>query len=76
MAPEVEEGRGKLRKSAGRSKHLLIRRNPNRETVPGHPGNPSPKTGPPGPGIGVRETTAGSETSQYREEKKSTRFPQ
>ena len=35
LAPEAEEGRGKLRKAAGRSKHLLIRGCPNRETVPG-----------------------------------------
>ena len=45
---------------------------PSRDT----PGNPMAKTGPPGPGIGMREATMGSETSQYHEEKKSTRFPQ
>ena len=35
LAPEVEEGRGKLRKAAGRSKHLMNRGYPNRETVLG-----------------------------------------
>ena len=33
LEPMADEGRGKLRKAAGRSKHPLIRRYPNGETL-------------------------------------------
>lgn len=65
LASGGDEGRGKLRKAAGRGKHPLIRRCPNGET-------PRPSwVGIPGREAGGGET-GGSETSQYPEERKST----
>ena len=64
-----EEGRGKLRKAMGRSKHPEIRRCPNGVTRPagGRPCMPEH--------IGYASNTWGTEPSQYPEEKKSTEIP-
>ena len=54
----------------------MIRGCPNRETGLSFGRHPCAKAGPSGPAIAREETTMGSETSQYHEEEKSTRFPQ
>ena len=69
LAPEGDEGRGKLRKAPGSRKQALIRGSPNGETHTG-------KTGiRPAESIGGCELTQGSEPSQYLEENKSTEIP-
>jgi hypothetical protein len=65
LALTAEEGRGKLRKAAGKRKLLMIRRCPNGETR-------LEKFSHRIDGGGTRR----SETSQYPEEKKSKRFPE
>jgi len=52
------------RNASGRRWQPVIRRNPNGATRPGHARAPG----------GIQEGTAGTETSQYREEQR--RFPQ
>ena len=69
LASTGEEGRGKLRKSAGIGKHELIRRYPNGETLQGKPLQPRAEH------IGARGETRGRETSQSPEEKTSTEIP-
>ena len=68
LAPEGEEGRGKLRKASGSRKQALIRGYPNgeiqRDKLPLQPAE----------FIGGYEPTQGSEPSQYLEENKSQRF--
>ena len=59
-----DEGRGKLRKASGRSKHPLIRGLPNRKTDYGKPIVSMTEY------IGYRGNTRGTETSKYPEEKK------
>ena len=67
LAPEDDEGRGKLRKASGSRKQALIRGFPNGETRAG-------KTGiRPAEYIGGYELTQGSEPSQYLVENKSNR---
>ena len=69
LAPEVDEGRGYLRKASERGKHPLTRGCPNGETLPG-------KTRQrPAEYIGGCEPTQGSEPSQYLEEEKTTVIP-
>jgi hypothetical protein len=69
LAPEGDEGRGKLRKASGSGKHALIRGCPNGETHPDELGIR------PAEYIGGFEPTQGSEPSQYLEEEKSTEIP-
>ena len=69
LAPEGDEGRGKLRKASGSGKHALIRGCPNGETHTGETGIR------PAEYIGGCEPTQGSEPSQYLEEEKSTEIP-
>ena len=69
LAPEDDEGRGKLRKASGSRKQALIRGFPNGETPRGKPSGRS------GESITGYEQTQGSEPSQYLEEKKSTEIP-
>jgi hypothetical protein len=64
-----EEGRGKLRKAAGKSKHLLIRRYPNVVTQSVNTDYRAVNK------IAVRSETQGTEPSKYLEEKKSTEIP-
>lgn len=64
-----EEGRGKLRKSAGRSKHPLIRRYPNGVTQSVDTDYCTVNK------IAVWSKTQGTEPSKYLEEKKSTEIP-
>ena len=64
LAPRDDEGRGKLRKAAGRCKRPVIRRCPNGETLPDEVGKPA------------RGETRGTETSKYPEEEKTTVIPQ
>jgi len=63
LAPEGEEGRGKLRKASGSRKQALIRGYPNGET-----GEMNSRYSPLNK-IGGYELTQGSEPSQYLEEK-------
>ena len=67
LEPSGEEGRGKLRKASGRSKHPVIRGWPNGVTRPvvntGHRAVNK---------IAVRGKTQGTEPSKYLEEKTST----
>ena len=70
LATEGEEGRGKLRKAAGRRRLPLIRGCPNgaiRHPLTGCHSTLNQ--------IGVEGETRGSETSQYPEEKKTTVIP-
>ena len=67
LAPEDDEGRGKLRKASGSCKQALIRGCPNGET---HADELSIQ---PAESIGGYEPTQGSEPSQYLEENKSNR---
>ena len=64
LAPEADEGRGKLRKATGNCKQVSIRGYPNGETR-----SPSWVAIPQGRG------TRGTETSKYPEEKKSNEMP-
>ena len=57
-----EEGRGKLRKATGRSKHPEIRRSPNGVTRPVEDRSCAPEY------IGRASDTRGTEPSQYPEE--------
>ena len=71
MEPSGEEGRGKLRKASGRSKHPVIRGWPNGVTRPvlitGHPAVNK---------IVAGDKTQGTEPSKYLEEETSIkRFP-
>ena len=67
LAPEGDEGRGKLRKASGSRKQALIRGCPNGETQRDElPLQPAEY-------IGGYELTQGSEPSQYLEENKSIR---
>ncbi len=68
LAPEGEEGRGKLRKAPGSRKQALIRGYPNGET------RRDELSLQPAEYIGGYEPTQGSEPSQYLEENKSQRF--
>ena len=61
-----EEGRGKLRKARGRSKHPLN---------PGSPNGATRRASWPVT-LRCREPTRGTETSQYLEEEKSNEIPQ
>ena len=70
LALTGDEGRGKLRKSAGSGTHTLIRRSPNGETR-----RSLNWTAPLAEHIGHWGDTGGSETSQYPEESKSTETP-
>ena len=63
LALEVDEGRDKLRKATGRSKYLLIRGYPNRETVRGNPSESLRKVRAVRPLDSALKTTLGSETS-------------
>ena len=69
LAPEGDEGRGKLRKAPGSCKQTLIRGCPNGET------QRDELTLRPAESIGWYESTQGSEPSQYLEENKSTEIP-
>ena len=69
LALRGDEGRGKLRKAAVRSKHPLTRRSPNGGTHLSTTQVPRPEH------IGPQEQTQGSEPSQYLEEKKTTVIP-
>ena len=69
MAQAGEEGRGKLRKAAVRSKHPLTRRSPNGGTHMSKTHVSLPEY------IGQEKQTQGSEPSQYLEEKKTTVIP-
>ena len=69
LAPEDDEGRGKLRKASGSRKQALIRGCPNGET------QRDELTLRPAEYIGWYESTQGSEPSQYLEENKSTEIP-
>ena len=64
-----EEGRGKLRKATGRSKHPVIRRCPNGVTRPGGAWSCMSES------IGHARKTRGTEPSKYPKEKKSTEIP-
>jgi hypothetical protein len=64
-----EEGRGKLRKAAVRSKHPLTRRCPNGVTQSVDTDYCTVNK------IAVRSETQGTEPSKYLEEKKSTEIP-
>ena len=66
-----EEGRGKLRKAWGRSKHPVIPGLPNGVTRPGEARSHHSEY------IAMVSKTQGTEPSQYLQEKKSTlRFPE
>jgi hypothetical protein len=67
LAPEGDEGRGKLRKAPVSRKQALTRRCPNGETPPNEVRRR------PAEYIGGYEPTQGSEPSQYLEENKSNR---
>ena len=67
LAPEDDEGRGKLRKASGSRKQALIRGCPNGET------QRDELTLRPAEYIGWCESTQGSEPSQYLVENKSNR---
>ena len=67
LALRGDEGRGTLRKAAGRCERSLIRGCPNGETHPAR--------GIPGRIHGPGRRTRGTETSQYPEEKTSTEIP-
>ena len=67
LAPEDDEGRGKLRKASVSRKQALIRGFPNGET------RRDELTLRPAEFIGWCESTQGSEPSQYLEENKSNR---
>ena len=69
LAPEDDEGRGKLRKASGNRKQVLIRGCPNGET------QRDELTLRPAEYIGWYESTQGSEPSQYLVENKSTEIP-
>ena len=69
LAPEDDEGRGKLRKASGSRKQALIRGFPNGETLPDE------LRKRPAEYIGGCESTQGSEPSQYLEENKSNEIP-
>ena len=69
LALRGDEGRGKLRKAAVRSKHPLTRGSPNGGT------HTSTTCVLPPEHIGRREQTQGSEPSQYLEEKKTIVIP-
>jgi hypothetical protein len=69
LAPEDDEGRGKLRKASGNRKQVLIRGCPNGETQSRKPGLR------PAEYIGGCESTQGSEPSQYLVENKSKEIP-
>ena len=69
LALRGDEGRGKLRKAAVRSKHPVIRRSPNGGT------HMSTTHVLPSESIGRVERTGGSEPSQYPEEEKTTVIP-
>lgn len=72
LALRGEEGRGKLRKAAVRSKHPLTRRCPNGGTHMSYQKNlmyPCLNK------IGRAKQTQGSEPSQYLEEEKTTVIP-
>lgn len=64
-----EEGRGKLRKASGRSKHPLIRRLPNGITQQARCLQLHSEF------IGMQSYTQGTEPSKYLEEKKSNEIP-
>ena len=68
LAPEGDEGRGKLRKAPGSRKQALIRGFPNGET------RRDELSIQPAEYIGGYELTQGSEPSQYLKEDKSQRF--
>ncbi len=63
LAPGAEEGRGKLRKGTGKSKHLLSRTCPNGATRQEKSCHPKGRQ------------TRGTETSKYPEEEKSNEIP-
>ena len=67
LAPEDDEGRGKLRKASVSRKQALIRGFPNGETRTDELGIQ------PAESIGGYESTQGSEPSQYLVENKSNR---
>ncbi len=69
MALGGDEGRGKLRKASGRSKHPLIRGLPNRKTVYGKAIEAVTEY------IGGSGKTRGTETSKYPEEEKTKVIP-
>ena len=69
LAPEDDEGRGKLRKASVSRKQALTRGCPNGET------QRDELTLRPAEYIGWYESTQGSEPSQYLEENKSTEIP-
>ena len=69
LAPEDDEGRGKLRKASVSRKQALTRGCPNGET------QRDELTLRPAESIGGCESTQGSEPSQYLVENKSTEIP-
>ena len=69
LALRGDEGRGKLRKAAVRSKHPLTRRSPNGGTHMSKTHVSPPEY------IGWLKQTQGSEPSQYLEEEKTTVIP-
>jgi hypothetical protein len=69
LAPEDDEGRGKLRKASVSRKQALTRGYPNGET------QRDELTLRPAESIGGCESTQGSEPSQYLVENKSTEIP-
>ena len=69
LASAGDEGRGKLRKAPGSRRRALIRRSPNGATRPFEERPPRTEY------IGAGSDTTGSETSQYREEKKENSIP-
>ena len=69
LAPEDDEGRGKLRKASVSRKQALTRGCPNGET------QRDELTLRPAEYIGWYESTQGSEPSQYLVENKSTEIP-
>ena len=69
LAPEDDEGRGKLRKASVSRKQALTRGCPNGET------QRDELTLRPAEYIGWYESTQGSEPSQYLEEEKTTVIP-
>ena len=75
LASEVDEGRGQRRNAPGRCKQPLIRGFPNGETPCGDKSQDVHMKTMGNHGCSVFETTQGSETSQYLEEKKSTDIP-
>ena len=70
MAPEADEGRGKLRKATRSRKQAESRGYPNGATR--RRKTPSPYA----EYIGIEEGTRGTETSKYPEEEKETSNPQ